>query len=84
MLPLLVGGLMLFCTSCTMSFVTVTNNPIGSKVGVAKERVLFNPDADYSYKKAANNGNVDKIGATEFQYKYFIIPLSVKTSVYGE
>lgn len=74
-----VGGFLLIITSCTISRdYQITGQPIGNKSGVAKSKIIGNSDT--SIKKAAENGNITKIGAVEFQRKL----IRTKTVVYGE
>jgi hypothetical protein len=60
----------------------VTDNPVGTKKGVAK-LALFGVDKDISLEKACKNGEITKIGTVEVRTTYFIIPF-VKTTVTGE
>ncbi len=61
----------------------LTNNPVGSKTGVAKLG-LFSKDQDISLEKAAKNGKITKIGTVEQRTTFvFIFPL-IKTTVTGE
>tara|TARA_R110002049_G_scaffold216691_2_gene388151 strand:- start:196 stop:450 length:255 start_codon:yes stop_codon:yes gene_type:complete len=61
---------------------TVTGNPIGTKVGVAKSSV-FGKDQDYTMATAAKKGKIDKIGSVETKVTVFIFPF-YKTVVTGE
>ena len=70
-------------SSCTITYHSVTNNPVGTKKGVSKGWV-FSSDLDYSFKKAAEKGNIQKIGTTEFKLTYFGPFVKVKTMVTGE
>lgn len=79
-LTLSVGFLML--SSCVTSTYMVTDNPVGTKKGVAKLS-LFGVDKDISLEKACKNGEITKIGTVEVRTTYFIIPF-VKTTVTGE
>lgn len=66
-------------TSCTLSrSYQITGQPIGTKTGVAKSKIIGNSDT--SIKKAAEKGNITKIGAVEFQRRL----ISTRTVVYGE
>jgi hypothetical protein len=76
-----VGGLF-FLNSCVSSTYMVTDNPIGTKKGIAKLS-LFGVDQDISLEKACKNGNITKIGTVEVRTTYFVIPF-VKTIVTGE
>jgi len=72
-------GICIVITSCTISRnYQITGQPIGTKTGVAKSRIIGNSDT--SIKKAAENGKITKIGAVEFQRKL----IRTKTVVYGE
>lgn len=74
-----IGGFLLIFTSCTISRdYQITGQPIGTKSGVAKSKIIGNSDT--SIKKAAENGNITKIGAVEFQRKL----IRTKTVVHGE
>jgi len=77
------GAIALFATSCTIAHTAiVTNNSVGSKIGVAKSGV-FSKDFDISFKKAMENGNITKIGVAELKTTVFIFP-KYKTIVSGE
>lgn len=72
-----------FATSCTVAHTAiVTNNSVGTKVGVAKAGV-FSKDFDISFKKAMENGKITKIGVAEQKTTVFIFP-KYKTIVSGE
>ena len=74
-----IGGFLLIFTYCTISRdYQITGQPIGTKSGVAKSKIIGNSDT--SIKKAAENGNITKIGAVEFQRKL----IRTKTVVHGE
>jgi hypothetical protein len=74
--------LALTASSCTVSRVyQLTGQPIGSKTGVAKSKIIGNSDT--SLKKASENGNITVIGAAEITTKFFIFTFT-KTKVYGE
>lgn len=82
-LILSVGVIAMFATSCTLSHTTiVTNNSVGSKVGIAKGH-SFSKNLDVSFAKAKENGNITKVGIAEFKTKQFIIPF-FRTTVTGE
>jgi hypothetical protein len=72
----------LLFSSCVTSTYMVTDNPIGTKTGVAKMS-LFGIDKDISLEKAASNGKITKIGTVETRTTIFIVPF-VKTTVTGE
>jgi hypothetical protein len=70
-------------SSCVLTHTAlVTNNPVGSKVGVATAKP-FQKDMDISFKKAKENGDISKVGVAEFKVTQFIFP-SYKTTVTGE
>jgi hypothetical protein len=73
------SAFLLIFASCTISRdYQITGQPIGTKTGVAKSKIIGNSDT--SIKKAAENGNITKIGAVEFQRKL----IRTKTVVHGE
>jgi hypothetical protein len=76
------AGCSLFFTSCVTSTYMVTDNPVGTKQGVAK-MALFGADKDISLEKACKNGEITSIGTVEVRTTYFIFPF-VKTTVTGE
>lgn len=80
---LLIAGLIGLMSSCTtFRDYQITGQPIGTKTGVAKSKIFGS--SDFSVKKAAENGDITKIGAVEVTTKlYFIFPIT-KTKVYGE
>lgn len=75
-------GLMM--ASCTVAHqVTVTNNPVGTKKGVAKGTV-FSKDLDLSAEKACKNGDISKIGTMEFKATQILFFVKYKTVITGE
>jgi len=70
-------------SSCQYQMLQVTNNPIGSKKGKATAKP-FQKDANFTYKKAAENGDIRKIGSTTFTFKNYGIFSIIKTEVTGE
>ena len=65
-----VSLLALTAGSCTISRdYNLTGQPIGSKIGVAKSKIIGNSDT--SLKKAAENCNITVIGAVERTTKIF-------------
>ncbi len=65
---------LMFFGSCTISHTAVvTNNAVGSKVGVAKAGA-FMKDADASYSAAMKNGKISKVGIAEMKVKVFLFP----------
>ncbi len=78
-----VGATSLLLGSCTVSHTAVvTNNPVGSRVGIAKAGA-FQKDADCSYKAAMDKGKISKIGVAEVKMKVFIFP-KITTTGTGE
>jgi hypothetical protein len=75
-----VSGLL---ASCQYQVLQVTNNAIGTKTGKATAEP-FQKDANYTYKKAAENGNIQEIGSATFTYKTFFIFFTITTEVTGE
>lgn len=70
----MVAGAALTLASCTVSHTAVvTNNPVGSKVGIAKAGV-FMKNADASYSAAMEKGKISKVGIAEMKMKVFIFP----------
>ena len=82
---LLIGAILIAgISSCVVDQVhTVTGNPMGSKVGVAKGTMFMNPNFDVSMQAAAKNGGINKIGSVDIKTTIFIIPF-YKTTVTGE
>lgn len=75
-------GSILMLSSCVTTNYMITDNPVGTKVGVAKIR-MFGKDKDISIERAAKNGNITKIGTVEVRTTVIVIPF-VKTTVTGE
>jgi len=70
--------------SCTISHqISVTNNPVGTKTGVAKG-TNFNSDLDITAEKACKNGNITKIGTMEVKVTQILIFVRYKTVITGE
>ncbi len=70
-------------SSCVLTHTAlVTNNSVGSKVGIATAKP-FQKDQDISFKKAKENGDISKVGIAEFKVTQFIFPI-FKTTVTGE
>lgn len=69
--------------SCQIQYLQVTDNPIGSKTGQATAKP-FQKDANFTFKKAAENGKINKIGSATFTYKSFVIFGTITTEVTGE
>lgn len=76
-----ISALALGLGSCTISRTyQLTGEPMGTKVGVAKSKIIG--DSDTSIKAAAKKGNITVIGAVEMTTKVFFFPIT-KTIVYG-
>lgn len=74
----------LMLSSCTIYHqVTVTNNAVGTKTGVAKGS-NFSPDLDVTAEKACKNGNITKIGTMETKATQILFFVKYKTVVTGE
>lgn len=69
--------------SCQIQYLQVTDNPIGSKTGKAVAKP-FQKDANYTFKKAAENGSISKIGSATFTYTTYGIFFKITTEVTGE
>ena len=70
--------------SCTVSHqVTVTNNPVGTKTGIAKG-TNFSKDLDISSESACKNGGITKIGTMEFKATAILFFVKYKTVITGE
>lgn len=75
------GALML--GSCTVSHTAiVTNNPVGTKVGMVKAKST-QTNADYSFNAAMKNGGITKVGIAETKVTMFFIAKGT-TVVTGE
>lgn len=70
-------------SSCQYQVLQLTNNPIGTKTGAATAKP-FQKDANFTYKKAAENGDIKKIGSSTFTYKTYGVFFTIKTEVTGE
>ncbi len=70
-------------SSCQYQVMQVTNNPIGTKTGSATAKP-FQKDANYTYKKAAENGDISKIGSATFTTTNYGVFFTIKTEVTGE
>lgn len=80
---LTIAGCIAFAlTSCVSQTYMVTDNPVGTKIGVARLRI-FGKDKDFSIEAAAKKGKITKIGIVEVKTTVFILPF-VKTTVFGE
>lgn len=77
------GAMGILFASCTVSHTAiVTNNPVGTKKGVAKAKAT-DKDADFSFSAAMKNGKITKVGIAEVKVKVFFFPRAIMT-VTGE
>lgn len=74
--------------SCSISApVLVTDNPVGSKVGEAKYKVIlgFPPiNADAGIATAAKNGGITRVATVDIKVKGGLFSQTVSTVVTGE
>ncbi|MDA8886898.1 hypothetical protein OAD66_01880 [Bacteroidia bacterium] len=71
-------------SSCVVAHTAVvTNNPVGSKVGVV-EGTPFKKDLDLSYQAAKEKGDISKVGIAEFKMTTMLIIPKLKLTVTGE
>ena len=76
--------LKLLLQSCiVMDSTQLTDNPIGSKKGVATMK-MFSSNTDISIASAAKNGKITKIGSVEKRYTVYLIFPVYTTIVTGE
>lgn len=93
---LLLGGIVIAATSCTMTRpYTATNNPIGDEVGKSKTTLIFgtssgmNLSSGFSTNKnfgvieAAKKGGIDKIGCVDVRTTNYLIFQKVEIIVRG-
>jgi hypothetical protein len=79
-----VAAVAIMLSSCTVFHsITVTNNDVGTKTGVAKGK-SFQADNDVTAEKACKNGGIKKIGTMEIKMKYFLFFTSTTTTITGE
>lgn len=77
-------GLSAIASSCTIGHsMQITDNNVGSKVGVAKTK-LFAPNNDITVMSAAKNGNITKIATVDVKTKVYLIFAITTTTVTGE
>jgi hypothetical protein len=69
-------------SSCTATYHTVTNNPVGEASGQNGGTVLFG-GVDLSYRNAAEKGSIGKISSARFKEGLFFIPF-YQTTVHGQ
>lgn len=80
----LLGLGVLGLNSCTVYHTAVvTNNAVGSKIGVAKAKT-GQADADFTYQSAMKNGKITKVGIAETKVTGFFIFYTGTTTVTGE
>ncbi len=80
----LIGLTTLSLGSCTVYHTAVvTNNPVGSKTGVAKAKV-GQVDADFTFQSAMKNGKITKAGIAETKVTGFFVFYTGTTKVTGE
>jgi len=75
-----IGALM---TSCQVKTLQLTNNPIGSKTGKASA-LPFQKEPNFTFKKAAENGKISKIGSATFTVTNYVVFGKIETEVTGE
>ena len=73
----------LMLSSCTMTYVTATNNEVGDKTGKSEVGFFDFSNQDFSYLKAAQKGGVDKIGTVEQKTTWFLIFTKTDITVTG-
>ncbi len=78
-----VAATALTLSSCSMTYVTATNNAVGDKVGNSKVGLFDFANKDYSYLKAAKAGGVDKIGVVEQTSTYYLFFYKTNITVTG-
>jgi len=77
-------SIMFLMGSCTIAHqITVTNNAVGTKTGVAKG-TNFSKDLDISAEAACKNGNISKIGTMEFKAVQILFLVKYTTTITGE
>lgn len=83
------GALISILSSCSTSMivpVAVTDNPVGTKKGVAKATAIFGicTNCDVGAAKAAKNGKITKIATVDFKVKASFFKTTYETIVTGE
>jgi hypothetical protein len=74
----------LVMSSCTIAHqITVTNNAVGTKTGVAKG-TNFSKDLDISAEAACKDGGISKIGTMEFKATQILFFVKYETVITGE
>ncbi|HQQ67225.1 MAG TPA: TRL domain-containing protein, partial [Candidatus Cloacimonadota bacterium] len=68
--------------------VCATSNPLGSKVGVYKQKsiLFFSPisNTDAAIQKAAENGGITRISTVDHNITFFLLFTEYRTIVRGE
>lgn len=83
-LTIILPTLILSMSSCVLSHTAVvTNNPVGTKEGVAKTKLL-DKAPDFTFKTAKANGDIERVGIAEVKYQQFVIFPVISTKVTGE
>jgi hypothetical protein len=70
------------CMSCTITTHTVGDNPVGSKIG--RKNAWIGNTMDLSYKTAASEGSIKKIGTSEHRIMTVLGYTRYTTIVTGE
>ena len=74
-------------SACSVSVpFAVTDNSVGSKVGIARHKAFLNIciDCNASISKAAENGGITKIATVDYKVRYGIFTVTYETIVTGE
>jgi hypothetical protein len=88
-LVFLTMALSLLLSACTLNRpVCATSNPLGSKVGVYKQKsiLFFSPisNTDAAIQKAAENGGITRISTVDHNITFFLLFTEYRTIVRGE
>ncbi len=88
-LAFLTMALSLLLSACTLNRpVCATSNPLGSKVGVYKQKsiLFFSPisNTDAAIQKAAENGGITRISTVDHNITFFLLFTEYRTIVRGE
>lgn len=86
---LFAGAFVAMLSSCSSSVtmpIAVTDNPVGTKKGVAKATAIFGicGNCDVSAAKAAKNGKITKIATVDFKIRASFFKTTYETIVTGE
>lgn len=83
-LTLFAAMFVLLTSSCVLSHTAIlTNNPVGSKRGVAATK-LIDPAPDFTFKRAKEKGDISKVGIAEVKLQQILIFPKITTTVTGE